>query len=310
MTLHTIQTMIRVFFLLLIMSNAVFGKSQEMRLFYLYPIDAEYPQKGAFVSLSDERIWMNEEFADAAYNPYNMDEGKAREDSIVLGQEREDFLRAARVKDTDKLHIYSMFLDSVLTFEPTELALIKQTHAHWGVDIGFKLTAVNLEKMGDFYWNAFAYIGPSNPFQTGTIHPMVWKQTEKAVFPKNVEIPSQTPSIVQLSAGEVFECVTEDYTYLVQDLIDSTSSRIRGRHLVVFESESDTLIFNKVFFNTESKSLTPLTGEGENIQWTGQPFQHKPLMVYGFVWVSFGCPAIDFIGLENQSVEILCNNRH
>ncbi len=202
-----------------------------------------------------------------------------------------------------------MFLDSMFIFPVEGSVLIEKPNTYFGTEIGFKVSSLPLNTMGYFARNTFVHIGKSNPFKTGGVHPIKWIEVDSTLFPNNIKSTNHNDWINSLSRGKVFKFKTDDYTYLIQTLKYS-DNRPAGRHLLVFQDHTETMVFNHVYMNTESAGISPILTQYENNQWTGQVFKDKPPILYGFLDISFGCPLIDFIGGNEPSMEILCNNRH
>ena len=282
--------------------------SQNLRLFYLSPINYDFTSEGAFISLTDERIWTDENIEMANNDIYWNEKGN-NEEQILKGIKRSDFLNAVQINESNSIFIFNMLLDTVLIYKIKETHLIERPNTYSGIEVGFKITNINLDLMGEYYWNTFVYIGNSNPFQTGKVYPIRWKQVDSTLFPNNIKSTNHKEWYDSFSRGKVFQFKTNDYTYLIQNL-ESSTDRPEGRHIIVFQDNTDTLVFNQIYMDTESTGLSPLITENENIQWTGQIFKDKPAVIYGFLWISFGCPWIDFIGGKEPSIYILCDNRH
>lgn len=202
-----------------------------------------------------------------------------------------------------------MLLDTIFVYKTKQIPLIEKANTHSGIEIGFKITNINLDLMGEYYRNTFVYIGNSNPFQTRNVHPIQWRQVDSTLFPSNIKSTNHKPWFDSYSRREVFQFSTDSLTYLIQNLTSSKET-LQARHLIIKESISDSVLFNMVYNDDEGTGLSPLFNVKENIQWTGQIFKDKPSIVYGFLLVSFGCPWIDFVGVKESSIRILCDNRH
>jgi hypothetical protein len=72
-----------------------------------------------------------------------------------------------------------------------------------------------------------------------------------------------------------------------------------------------------MFNNSEGASVAPLNFGISNPnyadlkgQWMGKLFKNKPEVIFGFEWVSFGCPGIIYINSRDKYIQINCDNRH
>lgn len=43
--------------------------------------------------------------------------------------------------------------------------------------------------------------------------------------------------------------------------------------------------------------------------WTGKLFKEKPIAIYGFRPAMFGCPDMQFVGENEEDLDIYCDNR-
>lgn len=281
-----------IIFILFFVLLPLISTSQELRIFTFYPIEYDSLQKGAFISLSDENIWTEEtmETRSAIYKNESEIDDESQE---LSGNRRTAFLKDVRINDSESIFIYNMFLDSIFTFQVNEITLIEKPNTYSGTDIGFKITELELELMGAFYWNTFVFIGNDNQFQTGEIHPMTWNKVAQSNFPKDIQASNHEEWYDSSIDGETFSFITDELTFLVQNL--SSKGGIEGRHLIVSENQSKEIVFNEAIINREGPAISSLIAEYENNQWTGKIFKDKPTMIYGFEWVSFSCQNIDFI---------------
>jgi hypothetical protein len=295
------------YFLMLFLTPYL-GISQDIRIFNLNPIDGDSINKGGFIPLTDENIWTKESIEMANETTFGYTSSD-RKDYELTSNERAEFLKAIRVTESENIYIYNILLDSILTYKVNKTPLVSRPSLYSGTEVGFKITTIDLSLMGSYYWNSFVYIGKSNPFQLGNIHPIKWTEVDSTLFPTNIKSTNHNEWYDSYLRGKVFKFKTDDYTYLIQNM-NSTGERPEGRHLIVFKDNIETLVYNYIYMDTESTGLSPLVTQNENYQWTGKIFRDKPPIVYGFLWISFGCPRIDFIGGKEPSIGILCDNRH
>ena len=80
-------------------------------------------------------------------------------------------------------------------------------------------------------------------------------------------------------------------------------------------NEEKEVVFDGVFSDSEGASPAPLSFKGEKpndqlLQWTGQLFKDQPPVMFGFMYVSFGCPWIDFLDGSMRNLSFSCDNRH
>ncbi|WP_107038687.1 hypothetical protein [Brumimicrobium mesophilum] len=284
------------------------GSSQELRLFNIQLFSFDSVQKGAFIPLTDMNLW-NEETWPFAEVFYEKNELKKDEIQTLPQNIKSDFLNFVKIKETDSIFIYNMLLDTVFKFQVDKTELIRKQNPYFGEVVALKILDLDLESMGTFYWNSFVFIGSSNPFQTGNIHQIKWQKVHKSEFPSGIEIPINKNWEDTYSPGETYKYLTNEHEYLIQNL-EVLKGMTEGRHLIIRHKETKEIVHNSAFMYTEGTDLSPLFSESENNQWTGKIFKNKPTILYGFLWLSFGCPSIDFIGNKEPSLIIYCDNRH
>ncbi len=286
------------------------GYSQDLRVFYLSPLRNDTLQKVGFVNLSDENLPF-EIYKDTVHDDDIEEELIPENEYVVLtGNKRSTFLNSLNISEAERIYIYSMYLDKVFTFPVGQVELIERPNLYMGTEIGFKVLGLPLKSMGYFQWNTFVCIGKSNLFSPGNAYQIKWEEADSSSFPDNLKGNNHQEWYDTFPRGKVFHSSVNGYKYLVQNLNSTKYKSIAGRHLIVYKNSIDSLIFNQVYMDTESTSPSPLTSQNEGYQWTGKIFKNKPSIVYGFQWVSFGCPWIDFFGGQVPSISIYCDNRH
>jgi len=105
---------------------------------------------------------------------------------------------------------------------------------------------------------------------------------------------------------------------MVLDYFLQTSVRdedLRSRLLVVKKSASNTVVFSRVYYDSEGTRLVPLNYQDrfspdKIYQWTGEVFKDKSPIIFGFSGHSFGCRSIDFISKTEPPIYTRCDNRH
>lgn len=231
-------------------------------------------------------------------------------------QYRKKMLDAIHLTENDFLFIYNYESN---TLEKTPIKTLKAVaylspYVSEGDEIdgysymlGFK---VNSQKSTDasysLYNNTVAAFGNQNPFVENKMKPIKW---EKA----GPEISKKYFSGIKLEYGKTYQAQYDDLTYYLQDFLQD--KQITERKLIVFNGKKEK-IFEKSFVNEgEGEEFYPLNGvemdvADYNSQWTGYLLKGKPIVVFGFLSQSFGCPVITFLDKKEPAMEIKCDNRH
>ncbi|SFW57481.1 SH3 domain-containing protein [Cellulophaga fucicola] len=224
---------------------------------------------------------------------------------------RDYFFKNTKISKTDKLFIYNYKLDVLLTFNLKDLDVViylspYEGHTSGITDsdymYGFKIDAKHIKNWGKYSLNSFVYLGKENPFTRGKMKPMIWTKIPPSQFP--LDLKSYSVTIDQKLKG-LYTFKNDDLTYYYSDY----------GHLVVLDAEKKVKL-NEILYQGESASLAPISivgeenSETEKEQWAGTLFKDKSSVLFGFHYVSFGCPHIKVISNEFNYIPILCDNRH
>ena len=220
-----------------------------------------------------------------------------KEKYLLTKTYRQRFLAASKISETDTLFIYNYVHNKLYSFPISKLEAfaIKDDYGG-GIDetefqFGFALTLNQLPPDYNPDYTTFVYIGKNNPFAQQQLTLLNWQK----INDKNYDYLAQ--------AYGLHYYVTECFYY------DSPAC---GR--LVVKNQKNKILFNHNYLNGDVH-VTPLNGKKDSEvdyknQWSGKLFNDKPLAVFGFYSVVFGCPKIDFIDSSYKSIRIKCDNRH
>lgn len=248
-----------------------------------------------------------------------------KKDTLNLNpRQRIEFLKTLKLSESDSIFIYQIGKDAILTYALGDLPLIACINIYSEGGYGdYPMTDIDFEfgfNLGkDFFTNygTLVYVGAENPFQLGNLIPMNWKPISKESLP----IKFDTLIVPQENRRWFKECNTEgtfsftanNLDYYVQNLIKN--GIVVYRYALVLDSKSNKVVFQSVFYESESSFLVPLKADPNNPQmysgqWTGELFKNKPTVIFGFDGANFGCSGIDFLSESEPSIYIMCDNRH
>ena len=272
------------------------------RLFSKYSYDIQKGKREEILFFPEEKLGQN--------------------DFQLKAQRRKRFLKKAGVSENDQIFVFNIPSDTVYDFKINNLPLIatinifskgRDNISAFDYEYGFELPE-NFKIKGD----GLVYIGKENCFQTGYLKPIVWQKTETKNFPVNfknsIVYPSHRDWIYSMSSGKSFKFSNDGFDYYLQNL--TKDGNIQHRFLAIIDSKTRELISDQFFLDTESSSLAPLNSKGEGAttstqyQWTGRIFKNKPSIIYGMLFHTFGCPAINFVNEAEPPIYIKCDNRH
>lgn len=302
--------------------------TQEIDLFWLQDLEINTGIKVGFVSLSD--IYTLSEHTDSLSIPSleNINNKEELQYFKLSTEYRERFLSKTNISETDSLFIYDYSKDVLLSFSVKTLNVSANLNAYSSVndygltqhdyEIGFGMSKDLLsELINGWYYDILVFIGKENPFTRGQMKPIKWKKINSAEFP--IAKSNFTPTQNTKKGITCFLYETNEYQYFIQDYSEQITDSYdnKKRHLMIIDKKSGNLIIERGLNDSEGSSVAPLNFGINNPnypdlkeQWTGKLFKNKPEVVFGFEWVSFGCPSIIFLNSKMNNIYINCDNRH
>ncbi|WP_294963621.1 oxidoreductase [uncultured Flavobacterium sp.] len=294
------------------------SKKESIYLFNVIPKDSS---DIAFVSLSD--IYSNNDEKDTLVLPNIEKLGKYDAQYFTFDKNyRKRFLSKTNISETDSLFVYDYAKNKLVSFAVKNLKTAAMLNGyssaedwpyhHYDFMIGFEINKKLLNGFSEYYREALVYIGKENPFSNERLKPISWKKITKKEYPSKALKNDDRALLKNTVTGNTYFYKTDSHEYFLQDYLDSNKT-IYGRRLLVLDSKTKDVIIEKLFSQSEGISPTPLNYEnGDNSieQWTGKLLKNKPEVVFGFEYVSFGCPSISVIDKSNEEINIQCDNRH
>ncbi len=275
-----------------------------------------------FVSLSD-RYWFNDHEDTLALPSAYFKQKNAPKYVQLNGIYRQRCLKATGISEHDVVHIYDYAKDKLLRFYVKGLKVVAVLNNYTRTDyeymsqneymIGLEINPAYLEGFGRYYSHVLVSIGKTNPFTKGQMKPISWEKADPNQFPKNVTLPKSDSRLKNFERGETYQFKMNGMTYFIQNMGENGSRY--ARHLVVVNSMTKTILFEKIYQGSEGAGPAMLN-RVENkdktyfSQFTGQLFKNQPPVIFGFMYQSFGCPRISFIEKDKSPIYIHCDNRH
>lgn len=299
-------------------------------LFWIRDLEENAKKKVGFISLSD--IYPLSEHPDSLAIPSleNIDNQNLQYFKLNSTY-RKRFLSKTNLSETDSVFIYDYSTDALLSFSVKKFNVVAYLNIYMDIKdcpcsqydymIGFEVAKSNLNGLGKYYSDALVFIGKENPFTQGQMKPIGWKKIKTEVFPSTksnlteMELQYKHKNTVK---GQAYSYETDSHQIFIQDYKNPKYEYIyatQDRHLIVINKQSEKVENEMLFSAGEGSTLAPLNFgiDGNNhdtIQWIGQLFKDKPEVIFGFEWVSFGCPSINFLNSKDKYVQINCDNRH
>ncbi len=328
---------------------------EDLNLYELDICDKKRNQSVSFVSLSDNYNLYDYPDWFAIPNLKNKKWKDVRY-LILGRTYRARFLSKTKISENDTVFIYDYSTGTIATFPVKNLKAIacltpyhdeedapySQSDYMIGFEIDKKLLLKSFKNKPFTYKirSPLIYIGKQHPFQKGRIKSILWKNIdpkELSTFKIKVKYaPGYNPTAWSgYSFGKAYQFDSAPLRYYVQDLLkyderyyiqnlkydDQNRSlfervELNCRRLIVINTKTKEMIFEKFYCESEGESLIPLNVVGHakdwrsETQWTGEIFKDRPRVIFRFLFSSFGCPSIDFIEQSENSVRINCDNRH
>ena len=306
----------KLFILFLISFNELTNlAAQDLKIFNLQYYEEDSTHSFSFISLSE--IYPLSDNPDSLAIPDLREKENDEAPNFTYfkldSTYRKRFLTATNISETDKVFIYDYSINALQTFTVKNLNVIACLNiygADWPYSshdymIGFEINKKLLTGSDKFFTNSLAYVGKENPFVRGQVKPIIWKKVAPNDFPSK-ELPSYDTSYAgKCVSGDVYKFEMEGLQYFVQDLVRLADKWISVKRLIVMDLKTKETVCEKLFYSGESASFAPFDN-----QWTGKLFKNKPPVIFGFHWVSFGCPSITFLNPTESNIYINCDNRH
>jgi hypothetical protein len=293
-------------------------KKESMNLFTLTLKDSS---DVAFVSLSD--IYAVNDEKDTLALPDIEKLGKYDAQYFTFDKNyRKRFLSKTHISETDSVFIYDYAKNKMASFAVKSLKTAAMLNLYSsGEDwpyrnfdfmIGFEISKKYLNGFSDYFRDALVYIGKENPFSNEGLKPIVWKKIAGNEYPSKPMKNEDRALLKNTITGNTYLFKTENYHYFLQEYLEN-HKEIYGRRLLVTDSKTKDIIIEKLYTQSEGTSPAPLNyeeGYPTINQWTGRLFKNKPIVVFGFEYISFGCPTISVIDQSNEEIFLQCDNRH
>lgn len=280
----------------------------------------------AFVSLSD--IYPLSEKSDSIAIPDIRIKGLEASRYFKLeGKYKERFYSETGITDTDSLFVYHYADNAYASFLARDLEVVAKINnyasdsdwpfSHYEYMIGFEINKEKLNGFRDKFYDALVFVGKENPFTKEPLTPIVWKKTDGDEYPVKKIEEEWLQHLNSAIKGNTYLFEKENLKYYLQDFLSDPSHndpRPYGRRLIVVDSTTNDVIIDKIFARGEGSSPSPLNyteeAYGEINQWTGKLLKDKPPVVFGFEYISFGCPYISVIDKSGEDIFLNCDNRH
>lgn len=229
---------------------------------------------------------------------------------------RNRFLTRLQIAETDSVFVYFQVLDSIAAFVVSDLSLIAVLNpyysSYYNEGITFYDYMIGFD-FGTIQSGDFVVIGNQNPFQTGKLKPVLWKEVDPSMFPEQYNIVRDSGRLPNVEIGATFRAEVDNLIYYLQNT--SKGEWTSARRVAVTNKFTKELVFQTILYTGESADFAPLNGlqtdnPNEQYQWAGQLFKDQPDVLYGLMFESFGCPSIYFMNQNYAPIYLACDNRH
>lgn len=271
----------------------------------------------AFLNLSDTYFENTYNENSSREKPSILTENDILKDTIKLNlNQRKTLLQNTTISEADRVFIYTIQDAKTTILKVKDLPVIACINIYSSGSSDYKKEELDYElgfDLGHHAQGDFVYVGQNNPFLSEKLTSIIWKKTDKPPFPENIN-----PSIKKqwlnnrTKKGNYYTFSNNNLEYFIQDI--ERKNLPSERYLVVINSQSNEVVYNKIYSESESTYLVPLqTNEndrGYGSQWTGNLFKNKKTVLFGLLSHSFDCPSVTVLDNTEPAVRILCDNRH
>ncbi|MCC9072307.1 oxidoreductase [Flavobacterium sp. F-65] len=302
------------------LAGVVAVETQKMSDLDIYNVNSIFGEKDtiAHISLSDN-YQLSEHKDSLAIPDVKKLEEKDAQYLVLNSTYRNRMLSKMKISEKDSVYVYDYATNIVNAFSVESLkavAVINVYGADWPYSqhdymIGFEVDPKLLKGSDSYYLNTLVGIGSKNPFAMKQLKAIKWKETTIAKVPAAAVNLRDNDLIKTASKKMAYSYKSNGFEYFLQDYIKE--ERVFLRRLIVKEEKTNKIVCDKHYRESEGNSLAELNSNNEDrevIQWTGKLFKNKPEVVFGFEYVSFGCPGISFLDKNEPDVFLNCDNRH
>jgi hypothetical protein len=305
--------------LFILLSFSSFKAFSQPSKLQVYTVDTREKDKETdvqFISMSDFVHVI--EHPDSALIPIEyigLSGNEVQERVELIGEFRNLFFKRAHLTEHDSLFIYNCKTDNLTSFALKELSVVGFVTNYWGSNdnnireyeyqIGFEVEG---QQVG-----GFAYFGSKNPFAQGKMQALTWEEIASDLFPSEYNFKRDVGRLPKVENGPTFKGEVGNLVYYLQNT--AKSEWASARRLAVMNKHTKELVFQSMLYTGESADFAPLNGiqteeKDAYVQWAGQLFKNQPDVIFGFMWQSFGCPAIYIMNQNFDAIYIGCDNRH
>lgn len=304
------------FFLLL----ASITKADELRLFKIGLLEKATPDSADVVLIPLSDIYPLSEHPDSLAIPDVSDKTEAESKYLELNDTyRKRFLTGAKISEADKIFIYDYSTNTLKSVPVKSLQVVaclniygaEFPYTQFDYMIGFEIDRKLLNGFDKYFENTLVTISKINPFLAVQLKKIAWNKIERENYPLPPINTKDSISLYEFFArfkyevSSVYEFISDEHHLFIQDITIKENQWTSAKRLIVVDAKSKIVIKEKIFYNGESATFAPI----EN-QWTGKLFKHKPPVIFGFQYISFGCPHLTFLDSISSDIYINCDNRH
>lgn len=304
--------------------------TKEFDLFLIDDLEGNANKEVGFISLSD--IYPLSDHPDSLAIPNLENDDKDSLQYFKLNSTyRKRFFAKTNISESDSVFIYDYSTDVLLSFPVRKLNVVAYLNIYSDIKdcpcsqqdymIGFEVVKNYLTGLGKNFGQALVFIGKESPFMTGQMKAIAWQKIKTEKFPlekSNFTEMQKQNKHENVIKGQAYLYETDNYQIFIQDYIEPDNLvEVLDRHLIVIDKQKGNVVNERMFSNSEGASVTPLNYGINNSnypdlkeQWTGKLFKDKPEVIFGFKWVSFGCPSIIYLNSDDKYIKINCDNRH
>lgn len=296
--------------------------AQDLDLFTLSQVEIGKDTM-VFVSLSeiDHLSEHLDSLAIPEFSEHHESEAKNFEFLKLNATLRNQFLLRTNISENDQVFIYSYEKNRLVTFTVKDLQIVAHLNPY-GADwpyrqddymIGFEFALKYLKNFEKYFVNTLVYIGKKNPFVLNQMNPIVWEKIDTKDFSLSEINPNDTAIFydpydgiqAKFIAVQTYTYETKYYQFFLQDTRKYHDQNLWARRLFVIDKKTMETVFEKIFYESESATFATL-----DQQWTGNLIKNKPPVIFGFKWVTFGCPEISYLDRNEKEIQLNCDNRH
>lgn len=250
---------------------------------------------------------------------------------VLTDRYRDQLLAITGISERDSVFVYDYSQDILFSFSVQSLNTVAYLNEYYrpaecpciasDYMYGFAVDKRKLPGLARYFSDVYVYVGSHNPFVRGQMQAIQWQAIPSEKFPaQKIQLSDEQMQRINSHSKIKRTYLSErnGYQFYVQDYLASPEQTTPlYRHVLILDQQTGIVVNELLFRDSEGGSPAPLNfgindPNHPNLkqQWVGKLIKGHSPVVFGFVWMSFGCPPLFYIEPNAGTIQFQCDNRH